>query len=55
MSAPLWKMLGGAALVLALTAAIMAAAPYLAGAIVVAGFIAYHCGEDESDDKKKPP
>lgn len=55
MNAPLWQLLGGAALVLALTAAIMAAAPYLAGAIVVAGFIAYHCGDEESDEKDKPP
>lgn len=42
-----------ATVVLALTAAIMAAAPYLAMGIVVAGLFAWFCNDDP-DDKEKP-
>lgn len=56
MKAPLIVLGGAAALVLLITAAIVAVAPYLAGATVLAGLFAYLSGEEEdNEDKNKPP
>ncbi|MFV0357755.1 MAG: hypothetical protein ACK5LG_22015 [Bacteroides thetaiotaomicron] len=54
MKATLVTMGVAAILVLAISAAIIAAAPYVAMGIVVAGIYAWYC-EDDPSDKDKPP